>query len=67
MQIKPSGDFDQQKYVKEYYRQNITRKVLNFNRQSELDSALLEWLGSKENYSQYIKDLILNDMRMATQ
>lgn len=66
MPRKPSGDFDQQKYVKEYYRQNITRKVLNFNSQSEVDKTLLEWLKSKENYSQYIKDLILEDMRRAT-
>lgn len=66
MPRKKSGDFDQQEYVKEYYRQNITRKVLNFNSQSEVDNALLEWLKSKENYSQYIKDLILEDMRRAT-
>lgn len=67
MPRKPSGDFDQQKYVMDYYRQNITRKVLNFNSQSELDSVLLKWLNSKENYSQYIKELILEDMRRATQ
>lgn len=66
MPRKKSGDFDQQEYVKNYYRQNITRKVLNFNSQSEVDNILLEWLKSKENYSQYIKDLILEDMRRAT-
>ena len=55
--------WDKTDYDMGYYKKNIVRKVLNFNRQSETDSKLLEWLESQGNFSQYIKELVLRDMK----
>lgn len=50
-------------YDQEYAKQNIIRKVLNFNRLKPEDMKALEQLSRQENMSEYIKRLILEDMR----
>ena len=60
----PEKKFTEHKYAydKQYYKNNIVRKVLNFNQVIPEDAELLEWLESQENFSQYIKYLVREDM-----
>lgn len=63
MPKKKSGLFDQDKYIKEYIRQNRTSKSLTFNRRNEDDMKLLQWIESRaESFNQYIKRLVRKDM-----
>ena len=54
--------FDKAQYDKEYFRQNITRKFIPFNKTNPDDSELLAWLATKENVTAYVKELIRADM-----
>jgi len=49
-------------YNREYQRQNIVQKKVIFNRRSEEDLSLLDWVQLQENFSQYCKELIRADM-----
>ena len=52
------------KYDQEYMRQNITRKLIPFNRLKQDDMEILAWLNSRpEGATAYIKELIRKDMR----
>jgi hypothetical protein len=52
------------RYDQEYMRQNITRKLIPFNKLKQDDMEILEWLNSRpEGATAYIKDLIRRDMR----
>ena len=54
--------FDKGKYDQEYASKHVTRKFIPFNDQNAEDEALLSWLNTKENVTQYIKQLIRQDM-----
>ena len=43
-------------------KQNITRKLIPFNKTKPEDVILLEWLNSKPNATEYIKELIREDI-----
>ena len=49
-------------YDKEYAKQHITRKFIPFNDTVPEDVELLKWLDLKRNVTQYIKQLIRDDM-----
>ena len=54
--------FDKNQYDQEYNRIHIKRKFIPFNDTVPEDVKLLEWLATKPNVTQYIKQLILADM-----
>ena len=54
--------FDKTQYDIDYARKHIKRKFIPFNDTNPEDAILLEWLASKENVTQYIKQLIREDM-----
>lgn len=64
---QPKTSQRKQAYDKEYYKNFIQRKVLNFNRTIPEDAELLEWLETRGagEMSQYIKSLIRADMEKA--
>ena len=41
-----------------------TRKQISFKLQRDVDADLIEWLESKENLHEYLRDLIRTDMSM---
>ena len=52
------------RYDQEYMRQNITRKLIPFNKLKQDDMEILAWLNSRpEGATAYIKDLIRKDMK----
>ena len=55
--------FDKSTYDKEYAKEHIKRKHIPFNTSIPDDSEMLEWLSSKGNISQYVKELIREDMK----
>jgi len=50
-------------YDQKYMKENITRKLLAFNRNNPEDVEILTWLNAQKNATEYIKKLILNDMK----
>ena len=54
--------FDKSAYDKEYAKKHITRKFIPFNDTVNEDAELLAWLATKDNVTQYIKELIRDDM-----
>ena len=60
--MKPEQKAKKSVYDQEYAKQNIVRKVLNFNRLNSDDAKILEQLNQQPNMSDYIKRLILEDM-----
>lgn len=54
--------FDKGKYDKEYAKAHITRKFIPFNDTVPEDAELLAWLSTKANITQYVKQLIIDDM-----
>ena len=54
--------FDKSKYDQEYNKQNIRRRFIPFNMKDEQDKELFDYLGSRGNITQYIKELIRADM-----
>ena len=54
--------FNKNKYDQEYNKAHITRKFIPFNDQNPDDSELLSWLSGVENVTQYVKQLIRDDM-----
>lgn len=49
-------------YDQEYAKQNVRRVSIPFNLTVEHDAKLYEYLGTVDNKTQYIKDLVENDM-----
>lgn len=54
--------FDKRKYDQEYNRAHIRRKFIPFNDTVPEDVEMLEWLATKDNVTQYIKELIKKNM-----
>lgn len=49
-------------YDMQYAKENIVRKFIPFNKAKADDVELLEYLATKDNVTQYIKELIRADM-----
>ena len=49
-------------YDQEYIRKNVKRKLIAFNMTKERDRNLWNWLESQPEMTQYIKNLIEQDM-----
>lgn len=63
MPRQKSGDFDQNKYVAGYLKNNIKLVHVSLNRTKPEDMRILEWLQKQpEGASGYLKRLILKDM-----
>lgn len=63
MPRQKSGEFDQKEYSKEYQRQFIKFRKMNFNIQNRDDSAMVDWIDSQpEGTSGYLKRLVKADM-----
>ena len=63
-----SGEFDQKQYVNEYIKAKIVYRRMNFNKGKPDDMEMVEWLDSQpEGVSNYLKRLVADDMRRATQ
>ena len=45
---------------------NYTTKTLNLNRDNEEDLRILEYLNTKRKVSDYLRELVLKDMRKET-
>ena len=45
---------------------NYTTKSLNLNRDNEEDLRILEYLNTKRKVSDYLRELVLNDMKKET-
>lgn len=55
--------FNQAEYIKRYQREQRIEKKVTFNRNSQEDMVLLEWLTTRpEGMVKYIKSLIRSDM-----
>ena len=54
--------YDKARYDMDYAKKNITRKHIPFNKNNPDDMALLEWVNKQPNATQYIKNLIREDM-----
>lgn len=55
--------FDKYQYDQQYLKQNMITKRVPFNRTKEVDMALLRWAEAQGNFTQYIKGLIIDDIR----
>lgn len=58
--------FDKSAYDQQYMKEHITRKLIPFNLDKPEDKALLDYLNSRDNITQYIKSLIRADMGKGT-
>ena len=58
--------FDKSKYDQQYMRANVVRRYISLNKTKKDDARILDRLTQEENYSQYIKDLILRDIDKTT-
>lgn len=54
--------FDKGAYDKEYAKKHIKRKFIPFNDTVPEDQMILSWLKTKKNVTQYVKQLIIDDM-----
>jgi len=54
---------DRNDYLRQYHSKNIIQKKITFNRQSEEDMMILDYLQLQDNFSRYAKDLIRADMK----
>ena len=45
---------------------NYTTKTLNLNKSNEEDLRILEYLNTKRKVSDYLRELVLNDMKKET-
>ena len=54
--------FDKGAYDKEYAKKHIKRKFIPFNDTVPEDAELLTWLTKISNVTQYVKQLIREDM-----
>lgn len=50
-------------YNRKYQAQNIVQKKVLFNRQSDEDLALLDWVELQDNFSRLCKDLLRTKMK----
>jgi len=56
------ADKDRRKYQSDYQRDVIIQKKISFSRKSPEDMKLLEWSERKKNFTEYIKQLIRDEM-----
>ena len=64
MPRKPSGEFNQKEYIKEYIKTKIVYRRINFNVGKPDDMAMVSWLDSRpDGVSNYLKRLIQEDMK----
>ena len=54
--------FNKGEYDKQYNKDHIKRKFIPFNDNVPEDQEILEWLATKPNVTQYVKQLIREDM-----
>ena len=54
--------FNKSEYDKQYNKDHIKRKFIPFNDNVPEDQEILEWLATKPNVTQYVKQLIREDM-----
>ena len=54
--------FNKGQYDQQYNKEHIRRKFIPFNDRNPDDSELLAWLDQQENVTQYVKQLIRDDM-----
>ena len=54
--------FDKTQYDIDYAKAHVKRKFIPFNDQNPDDSEMLSWLEEQGNVTQYIKQLIRDDM-----
>lgn len=58
-----SGDFDPKEYMRQYGKDHIRYRKINFNLSKLEDVEIMEWLDNRpEGTSPYLKRLILQDM-----
>lgn len=63
-QVPVAKKFNQNEYIKEYQRQNIRYRKMNFNLTKVEDTEMLEWIARQpEGASNYLKRLVEKDMR----
>ena len=62
MPKKASGNFNQNEYIQQYIRDHIKRRLIPFNMDKPEDKALWDWLDGVGNITEYIKNLIREDM-----
>ena len=56
--------FDQYEYIKQYQRENIRFKKMNFNLLNHDDVKIISWLENQpEGVSNYLKRLVAEDMK----
>lgn len=55
--------FDKSKYDTNYNQEHVIRKVIGFNENNPEDQKILAHLNRQPNYSKYIKNLILEDIK----
>lgn len=67
MPRKPSGNFNQSEYIKQYLREHITYRKMTINSGNEQDQIISAWIDSQpESISAYLKRLVLEDMQKHT-
>ena len=54
--------FDKGAYDQAYNKEHLIKKLISFNKDKPDDMALLTYAQSSGNFTQYIKDLIRQDM-----
>ena len=60
---KKSGDFDSNKYVVQYMKENIVHVKVSLNKSKPDDVKMMEWIKEQpEGASGYLKRLIRKDM-----
>ena len=63
MPRKPSGLFDQSKYIQQYIHDNIKHIKVSLNKNKPEDMQMIAWIAQQEEgASGYIKRLIREDM-----
>lgn len=60
MEEKKTWEINKRKYSLGYQKDNYVSVVLHFNKKYE--GKLIEWLNSKSNKTEYVKDLIEMDL-----
>ena len=61
--LKPEQKAKKAAYDKQYMKEHVVRKLLAFNITNDRDRELLEHINSQTNATEYIKNLIMEDMK----
>ena len=67
MPRQKSGEFNKKEYDLQYMKDHIRRRLLPFNMDKPEDKAMWEWLDKADNITEYIKQLIKDDMTKEVQ